>query len=129
MISKEKIRLFVRETLGCTCPDEVFQHVDCRAGENTLLDYEIDVGNRLLIFVASIDRETPLKSLIQQLAWDGINKRNVEDFNRFRLVLLAEMPTDFADEASAIFQSLGADDKVHLHVVSKDGFPARNVHF
>jgi hypothetical protein len=127
MISKEEIRLFVRETLGCTCPEEVFQHVDCRAGENTLLDYEIDVGNRLLIFVASIDRETPLKSLIQQLVWDGINKRNVEDFNRFRLVLLAEKPTDFAEEASAIFQSLGADDKVHLHVASKDDFPALNL--
>jgi len=56
-----------------------------------------------------------------------INKRNVEDFNRFRLVLLAEKPTDFAEEASAIFQSLGADDKIHLHVVSKDDFPALNV--
>jgi len=48
-MNNEVTRQFVRETLGCTCPDEVFQHIDCRtgvkAGENILLDYEINVGN------------------------------------------------------------------------------------
>jgi len=124
MINGREIKQFVRETLGCTCPDEVFQHIDCRADVNAsdgvLLDYEINVGNKLLIFVMTMDELGSLSPLIPQLVWDGINKRNQENFNRFRLVLLTQRPTDVAEEAFAIFQSLDADEKVHLHVVAKD---------
>jgi hypothetical protein len=38
-------------------------------------------------------------------------------------VLLTQRPTDVGEEAFAIFQALGADDKVHLHVISKGDFP------
>ena len=126
-MNDDEVKQFVRDTLGCTCPDEVFQHIDCQAdineSDDVLLDYEINVGNKLLIFVATIDGLESLSPLISQLAWDGTNKRNQENFNRFRLVLLMRIPADVAEEAFAIFQSLGADEKVHLHVVAKDDFP------
>ena len=55
----QKIKEFVRKTLGCNCPEEVFQNIDCKSDvtidENIALDYEINIGNRLLIFAASID--------------------------------------------------------------------------
>ena len=131
IMNDKEIKQFVRETLGCTCPDEVFQHVDCQsnvdASGEILLDYEINIGNRLLIFVVTIDQLESLSSLISQLVWHGTNKRNQENFNRFRLVLLTQKPTDLAEEAFAIFQSLGADEKVHLHVVAKDDFPIKNL--
>ena len=38
-------------------------------------------------------------------------------------MLLTQRPADVVEEAFAIFQSLGADEKVHLHVVAKDDFP------
>jgi len=124
MIGKKEIKQFVRDTLGCTCPEEVFQNIDCRAdvkaSDDVLLDYEINIGNKLLIFVMTIDELGSLSPLIPQLVWDGINKRNQENFNRFRLVLLTQRPSDVEKEAFAIFQSLGADEKVHLHVVAKD---------
>ena len=132
MINKEEIKQFVRETLGCDCPDEVFQHIDYRAdviaGNDVLLDYEINIGNRLLIFVVTIDELGSIGQLISQLVWDGTNKRNQESFNRFRLVLLAQSPADVAEEAFAIFQSLGAGEGVHLHVVAKDDFPAKDLY-
>ena len=59
MIDKEAVKRFVRETLGCTCPQEVFQHIDYKSdvslGDNILLDYEINVGHRLLIFVTEMN--------------------------------------------------------------------------
>ena len=58
----------------------------------------------------------------------GTNKRNQESFNRFRLVLLAQSPADVAEEAFAIFQSLGAGEGVHLHVVANDDFPAKDLY-
>jgi hypothetical protein len=124
MMSKKAIKQFVRETLGCTCPDEVVQHIDCRASVeasvNILLDYEINIGDRLLIFVVNTDEAGSLELLIPQLVRNGTERRNREHFNRFRLVLLTEEPTDIAEEASAIFQFLDTDEKVHLHVVAKD---------
>jgi len=127
MINDKEIEQFVRETLGCTCSEEVFEHIECqanaKASDDVLLDYEINVGNKLLIFVVTIDELGLLDPVISQLVWDGTNKRNQENFNRFRLVLLTQRPTDVVEEAFAIFQSLGADEKVHLHVVAKDDFP------
>ena len=127
-MNDRKIRRFVRDTLGCTCPDEVFRHVDCQAGVNVSqdvrLDYEINVGNRLLIYLVAADDAGSLRPLISQLVREGTGKRDRENFNRFRLVLVTEEPADTAENASAIFHSLGADEKVHLHVVGKDGFSA-----
>ncbi len=123
-MNREQIKQFVRDTLGCTCPDEVLEHIDCRAGvkvsDDVALDYEINVGNRLLIFLVTVDDADSLKPLVSQLVREGTKKRNQENFNRFRLVLLTQRPTDVTEEAFAIFQSLGADGKVHLHVVGKN---------
>ena len=42
-------------------------------------------------------------------------------------MLLTQRPSHMAEEAFAIFQSLGADEKVHLHVVAKDDFPVKEL--
>jgi hypothetical protein len=132
MLNNNEIKQFVKETLGCTCPDEVFNHIDCQAeiaaSGGEFLDYEINIGNKLLVFVVTIDEHASLELLISQLVWDGIRKRNQDGFNRFRLVLLTQRPTDVADEAFSFFQYLGADERVHLHVVGTDGFPLVDVY-
>ncbi len=127
MTDNKVIKEFVRNTLGCNCPEEVFQHIDCRKGvsldENILSAYEINIGNRLLIFVAGIDKVGSLGSILPKLVQAGINKRDEQKFNRFRLVLLTAKVNDVEEQASGIFDSLVTDEKVHLHVINKDDFP------
>ena len=71
MTDNKVIREFVRKTLGCNCPEEVFQYIDCRTvvniDENILPAYEINIGNRLLIFAAGIDEVDSLRSVLSKL--------------------------------------------------------------
>ncbi|MHC4727562.1 MAG: hypothetical protein ACYS17_10080 [Planctomycetota bacterium] len=127
MIDNKVIKEFVRKTLGCNCPEVVFQHIDCRKAvsidENICSAYEINIGNRLLIFAAGIDEVDSLRSILPKLVQAGINERNDRNFNRFRLVLLTTSVNDMEEQASGIFDSLVTDEKVHLHVINKDDFP------
>ena len=131
MIGDSQIRQFVKDALGCTCPDEVLRHIDCHAGVSaggdSVLDYEINIGNKLLIFVVTINEHGLLEPVISQLVRDGTNKRDQEGFNRFRLVLRTQDPADITDEAFTIFQSLGAGERVHLHVLAMDVFPVKDI--
>jgi len=97
---------------------------DVNLGDNILLDCEINVGNRLLIFVTRMDDPDLVRSKIPQLVQAGKHERDDRGFNRFRLVLLTTRPRRVAEEASSIFHYLGTDEKVHLHVIDKDDFPA-----
>ena len=129
MIHKDNIKLFIREALGCTCPDEVFDHIDCRADVNLpggiALDYRINVGGKLLVFVLGIDRFDSIAPILPQLVSAGIHDRDNEGFNRFRLVLLTETPDRLSENAFALFESLPTDEKTHLHLIPKDDFPVR----
>jgi hypothetical protein len=127
MTENKAITEFVRNTLGCNCPEEVFQYIDCRTivniDENIAPAYEINIGNRLLIFAAEINEVDSLRYVITKLVRAGINKRDEKKFNRFRLVLLTAGEIDIAEQASEIFSSLNTDEKAHLHVINKDDFP------
>jgi hypothetical protein len=132
MTDNKVISEFARKVLGCNCPEDVFKYIDCRTDVNIhndlLLDYEINIGNRLLIFAAEIHKADSLKYILTKLVKAGINKRDKMKFNRFRLVLLTDTTNDIAGQASGIFDSLGTDDKVHLHVINKDDFPIIHNH-
>ena len=126
-MDKDKIRSFVKKTLGCTCPDDVFQHTAYEAavdiGSGPVLDYEIKVGNRLLIYVVSVDEDhDTLRDVVSYLVRLGTEKRDVYGFNRFRLVLLAADPRSVEEQATETFYSLVPDDRVHLHVLGDDEF-------
>ena len=127
MTDNKAIKEFARNTLGCDCPEEIFQYIDCRTleniDENIAPAYEINIGNRLLIFAAAIDDVDSLKPVLSKLLRAGIKKRDEKKFNRFRLVLLSPGDIDIAAQASGIFSSLAPDEKAHLHVINKDDFP------
>ncbi len=127
MTDNKVIREFVRKTLGCNCPEEVFQYIDFRKvvniDENILPAYEINIGNRLLIFAAGIDEADSLRSILSKLVQVGVNKRDEKKFNRFRLVLLTTRVNYIEEKAFEIFDSLVTDEKVYLHVIDKDDFP------
>lgn len=125
MMGDENIRTFVKKTLRCTCPDEVFQHIERKdevsIDHGIVLGHEINVGNRLLIYVVGLDgQHYTLKNLVSHLIRMGIRRRDEDGFNRFRLVLLAADPQAVEEQVSEIFSSLSPDDRVHLHVIGQD---------
>ena len=53
-MNRESIRRFVREDLGCGCPEEVFDHVALAsrdAGPDGPRHTRLLIGNRLLVYV------------------------------------------------------------------------------
>jgi hypothetical protein len=123
MVKKENIKTFVQKTLGCSCPEEVFAHIDCRSNiqlNNILLRNKISIGNKLLIFVVEVHNDESFEDTLKSLVYAGRKERDSVRFNRFRLVLAAENPGVFKQRVCDIFDSLEKDDRVHLHVLHKD---------
>ena len=52
-----EVTRFVREVIGCNCPDEVFRHIEIQHGSSAVkacpADCELRIGGRLLIVVTS----------------------------------------------------------------------------
>ncbi len=122
MVSDESVKDFVRNTLGCGCDEEVFKHIvnvrDVEAGGVTLRN-RINVGNRLLVYVAEADTAAILEKL-PALVKAGKDERDTRRFNRFRLVLVADDKT-VKKAAFEAFAALGRmDEKIHLHVLGKN---------
>jgi len=113
---------FVRGTLGCKCPDDVFQSIAIdRADSHTRLV----VGNRLLIYVLEISSgKTPGKALAR-LAEQGLTDRSAARLNRFRMVIASPQPAlALADAKASFAEAVGDDDRAHLHVIAADQLPA-----
>jgi len=127
MISHQTIERFTREVLGCHCPAEVFQHIDCQdktsLGQHDLRSFRINVGNRLLIYIAECLDSKALPDTIQSLAELGKHERDSLGFNRFRLVITTDRPDAIKKQAQAMFAPLIPDDKVHLHVIHRNDIP------
>ena len=128
MPSSDSIRRFIRQTLGCACPDEVFRSVDVRRAVRLnsfiVLDSVIIVGDRLLVYVADAGSAGCVEEHLPVLIAAGRRERDGKGLNRFRLVLAAEAPGDVRESAERQFEGLrGNDEKVHLHVIGKHDGP------
>jgi hypothetical protein len=113
---------FIRSTLGCKCPDEVFRSVafDRADGHIRLL-----IGNRLLIYVLETAPGRAAATAVSRLAEQGLAERNAGNLNRFRLVVASTQPTQVLADAKARFaDAAGDDDRAHLHVLATDQLPA-----
>jgi hypothetical protein len=126
VVTAEHIVAFVKQTLGCNCPEEVFSTIDCLNDvpvRGIALDLKINVGNRLLVYVVTVDDPDSLRRVLPLLVIAGKKERDGEGFNRFRLVLAADDIDKIKDEAETVFNSLNEDEKVHLHLVSVKSIP------
>lgn len=128
MIKNENVKAFVRQTLGCMCPDEVFEYIDCqhnvKLDGDLLLNSKINVGNRLLIYVIEANDPDFIKNSLSTLISLGKNERDKRGFNRFRLVIVTDKMSEIKHIAQKIFEDSGhKDEKVHLHVVSRNEIP------
>lgn len=111
------IERFVRQDLGCACPESVFDHIDVSAGPDRT-GIELVIGDRLLVRayeVADI-REAQLRLWTE----DGVRRRDAQGLNRFRLVLAVERPEAVGAAARTAFERLALpDDRVHLHLLPR----------
>jgi hypothetical protein len=120
---------FIRDVLGCGCPDDVLQEIRIDrpwrvAGIDAQLA-RIDVGGRLLVWVVAVgDRPTALAELVAGAVTAGLNERDRMAFNRLRLVLATAAPSDISESARQAFDACrNADDRTHLHVVDRQSVP------
>ena len=67
----ETAKRFVRDTLGCQCPESVFDQIDYQENSDILgkdvIVKRLLVGNRLLIYVLEIDNVKSLPILLPRL--------------------------------------------------------------
>lgn len=116
-----ELKHFIRKTLGCDCPDEVFKSITVQrlpAQANLAADYSIDVGSRLLIFLTWASQHKLTADAMQQTCVTGRNVRDHQSFNRFRFVLITADQNPLASDALASIDTLlSSDDKLHFHLV------------
>jgi len=124
---RDSLERFVRDTLGCGCPDEVFQHLVVSrlppiAGRPPIV--QLQVGSRLLIHIVAPPEGASPNGWIEQLAANGRTARDRHGYNRFRLVVASPTPPASGREIQERFaRAITGDDKAHLHFVGRDQLP------
>jgi hypothetical protein len=127
MNNKKDIKTFVINKLGCNCPSEVFNIIerqkDIQLDQNINLNYKINIGNRLLIYIMEINDEEFLRQNLLKIVAHGIDERNKNNFNRFRLVIISNDIDEMNKSGQRLLNTiLKMDQKVHLHIVRKEDF-------
>lgn len=115
-----EIKRFVQETLGCSCPEEVFNKIDYQKECDGISGSKVNVGDRLLIYIITMDGQSDIQGVINSALEQGVAERDIKGLNRFRLVLVASPPDELRNSAEQAFNSSGyTDGKTHLHVVNE----------
>ena len=125
MTKNESFRKFVQSTLGCKCPDNVFEHIEDQRITSGISPHTraITVGGKLLLYVWEIDNPDQLQEGIPAILAAGKKERNELGLNRFRAILVTEDPSTIKIQADLCFsQFRNLDEKMHLHVVSHKNF-------
>jgi hypothetical protein len=126
VVNTENIIAFVKQTLGCNCPDEVFSHIESQTDipcSGIVLDMKINIGNRLLVYIVTLNDPASLRRMLPVLVTAGKKERDGAGFNRFRLVLAADDVNAIEKEAEKIFNSLNEDEKIYLHTLPGKSIP------
>ena len=119
---------FLRDVLGCGCPDEVLQSIAVERGRRVPgLDAEmarLDAGGRLLVYLVEVSSTEAVDALVATALESGLADRDGHGFNRFRLVLATASPATIKPAARAAFDDCARpDDRVHLHVIAVEELP------
>lgn len=116
------IKAFVTETLGCGCPESVFERIDydarlVMAGLDRPLQ-RLLIGNRLLIYILESGDVSELQQVLPVLLAAGKADRDMHGYNRLRVVVATEQPDLVRGEVDRLLPCLpDLDDRAHVHVV------------
>ena len=111
----ELIRL-IQDMLGCGCPMEVFEHIQMELIRvNDICMLQLILGNKLLVWIMDRLKMDRAKDSASKILEQGRNERDSRQLNRFRLVLVGEVPEPEAEELQKLPET--KPDKVHLHIL------------
>lgn len=122
---RENIKIFVRQILGCECPEKVFEYIDLKSDvrlhNGVSIRNRINIGNTLLIYIFEPSGPDRVTDALSGLLLAGKNERDRMGFNRFRLVLAMEERDRLREDAEKTFLLFpGKDEKIHLHIVNRN---------
>jgi len=113
---KSNATLLVRDTLGCTCPPEIFDHYQVSShisGDIPMV--QLVMGERLLVRIVDAARlDDPQKTALRLLI-EGRAERDRLSLNRFRLVIIGTCQPSQAQALTSLPERM--DPKVHLHIL------------
>ena len=115
---KRAVRL-VRDILGCTCPEEVFNHYQvhyCTAGFGPFV--QMIMGDRLLVRLVDISRLHSLEEEVAGMLSEGFEEREKRGLHRFRLVLVGNLLPETGRILLELPEKLGP--RVHLHMIAPE---------
>ncbi len=120
----DQIKSFVQQTLGCRCPDAVFEHTEIERNiltdSGVFLHSRINIGNRLLIYVMEQKGISLNPDDLSSIVQEGTHERYKYGFNRLRLVLAIDESEELHRRVGNMFDKLSVnDDKIHLHIIYK----------
>ena len=114
-----EIKRFVQETLGCSCPEDVFNKIDYEKEIDGMPGRKITVADRLLIYMITLEGKSDIRGVIHSALEQGVVERDKKGLNRFRLVLLSYSPDEIRKLSEHSFDSSGyKDEKSHRHVLN-----------
>ncbi len=124
-LNKPAIKSFVKGTLGCSCPDRVFNEIKYEVSailphcQNPIL--RIELGDRLLIYLLVTDSPDVVECDLPVIIGSGKEERDRRGFNRFRAVVCTSNVGAVVHLAGDVFaRHAQQDDMVHLHVVTRE---------
>ena len=118
---KSNATLLVRDTLGCTCPSEIFDNY--QVGSHISGDIpmvQLIMGERLLVRIIDAARLIDPEKTAMELLIEGRAERDRLSLNRFRLVIVGTLPPSQAQVLTGLPETM--DPKVHLHILPVLGF-------
>ena len=127
-VPKEEIEKFVREDLGCTCPNEVFDAISVVHNPVEFDELQkgclLAIGGKLLIYLVMTHDWPSLTDSLEQILKRGREMRDAGKFNRFRLVVVTSDIQPARRLLLRQFDKLSElDESLHLHVITPDQLP------
>ena len=128
VVNKPAIVKFVREGLGCTCPDEIFDCISVEPNPGAVAYLPqgnlLMIGERLLVYVIKTKDWASAEGNLEQIFSWGRKKRDAGKFNRFRLVVATPDYDPAQQTLSQEFDCLvETDARLHLHVIRPEHLP------
>ena len=119
---------FVRGTLGCGCPDEVFEDMRVERRPEPFAGLPVDalvrIGGRLVVALCSPTDRHQIEAALARIVTVGVTTRDAEGFNRLRVVVVTADDAAGPVLATLFAAATGGDKRAFLHVVAPSAVPA-----
>jgi hypothetical protein len=121
LLSHKQIEPFVRQILGCQCPQEVFERIDSSEASLCGIGFQrILIGERLMVCLLACPLGEKEKQGFSGLVEALRDARDRKGWNRVRVVLM-EVDDGVCDaEMTSLFEQIASgDERLHLHRIDR----------